>query len=266
MGIKKKNKMSNTFTKIINIIFIAYFLMPAFSSIKLSNNKALSGKKSIDIEPNMKSITPVKIQNILQKISPNSTNITEVLLNQTQKNNIENTIKQDVFSAENLVMVRNRAGNKFGPQLKKIANKLSTIANNTSFLQTLSPNATVLPIATAVLPSVTAATPSVPNKKQMDQINADIKQAKEMVQFKKVASQKLQKIKAKNAPNQNKNTEVDNNEDDNNEDDNSENVNNENNNGDKLNNANKKDLIQEIKNKINNKNNGNKLNNNGDKL
>merc|ERR1711957_116869 len=184
----------------------------------------------------MKNKIPVKIQNILQK-TLNSTNITEVLLNQTQKNNIENTIKQDVFSAENLVMVRNRAGNKFGPQLKKIANKLSTIANNTSFLQTLSPN------ATAVLPSVTAATPSVPNKKQMDQINADIKQAKEMVQFKKVASQKLQKIKAKNAPNQNKNTEVVNNEDDNNEDDNSENVNNENenklnNNGDKLNNAN----------------------------
>merc|ERR1712166_1740123 len=245
MGIKKKNKMSNTFTKIINIIFIAYFLMPAFSSIKLSNNKALSGKKSIDIEPTMKNKIPIKIQNILQK-TLNSTNITEVLLNQTQKNNIENTIKQDVFSAENLVMVRNRAGNKFGPQLKKIANKLSTIANNTSFLQTLSPNATVLPIATVVLPSATAATPSVPNKKQMDQINADIKQAKEMVQFKKVASQKLQKIKAKNAPNQNKNTEVDNNEDVNNE-----NENKLNNNGDKLNNANKKDLIQEIQKKIN---------------
>merc|ERR1711957_885566 len=256
MGIKKKNKMSNTFTKIINIIFIAYFLMPAFSSIKLSNNKALSGKKSIDIEPNMKSITPVKIANILQKISPNSTNITEVLLNQTQRNNLENTIKQDVFSAENLVMVRNRAGNKFGPQLKKIANKLSTIANNTSFLQTLSPNATVLP-------SVSAAAPSVPNKKQMDQINADIKQAKEMVQFKKVASQKLQKIKAKNAPNQNENTEDDNNEDDNSENVNNENENKLNNNGDKLNNANKKDLIQEIQKKINNKNNGNNNNNNG---
>merc|ERR1712084_82642 len=99
MGNQKKNNMSKTFTKIINIIFFSYFLMATFSSIKLSikKGKDLSGKTMINND----------------KITPPSKDQKDSNTDKNSQKNINDQILQDIESAQNLMKLKNMAKNSF---------------------------------------------------------------------------------------------------------------------------------------------------------